>query len=238
MTRLKDAWQSWSISIYIRSCSIAIDESNSSKVLILDSPSPWRFQRVQASDFLHQEASQSIAGFRFHRRFLTQSENSKCSNDILVQIYTVEGTPINPPHVLSALNIPHNPGLRHLPRPTRPFHPNSLVRRSPQRRSRNRIAGVASVKVEHDAGVIHLVQARSGNTIRGGDGSATTDLNVQALRIELSAIGVLRAVKSNDLMADDVVTGLQVTRDGGRGGEVVLDEVVGYPGVAADVGPL
>jgi hypothetical protein len=96
-----------------------------------------------------------------------------------------------------------------------------LVRGSPKRGTRERIAGVASIQIEPNTSLIPLVQARTGNTRRRRNSAATANLEVQALRVELRAIIVARTVQSNDLVADDVVARFKVARYGGRGREVV-----------------
>lgn len=109
---------------------------------------------------------------------------------------------------------------------------------SPQSGAGVRVARVGGVQVEPDAGLVAPVQADALSAAGRGDGAAAADLEVEALRVVLRAVVALAAVQGDDLVADDVVAGLQVARDRGRRGEVVGDERVRHPRLPADDGAL
>jgi hypothetical protein len=91
-----------------------------------------------------------------------------------------------------------------------------------------------SVEVEQDTRVSGGVELGEVATVEGL-GTASSDLEVDALRVSLGTIGLAGRVEANDLVAENVVTGLEVLGDGELPGEAIPDEVVGGPvtGVAA-----
>jgi len=115
------------------------------------------------------------------------------------------------------------------------------------------VLNVADVGVEEDAGVSGSVEGGAGNT-GGGVVAAAVDAEVHALRcvsvsgprfftkmysqrgviylgIILSAIGAASAVESNDLVAEDVVSGLEVGGDLNEPAVAVLAKIIGSPGL-------
>lgn len=114
----------------------------------------------------------------------------------------------------------------------------SLVCRSPECRTRESVAGGVGVNVEDYARHAPGVEASSGDTTSGGNASASANLQVDALRVQLRAVVILAAVQGNDLMTEDVVTGSKLGRNLDVGDKVVLDERVGDPGVCGDDGVL
>jgi hypothetical protein len=73
-----------------------------------------------------------------------------------------------------------------------------------QRGSGDRVAGEGLVKVEKDTGVVGTVKGGGGRT--AGAGAATAgDLNVDALGVELGAVGVVGRVEGDDLVAENVL---------------------------------
>lgn len=84
------------------------------------------------------------------------------------------------------------------------------------------------VDVELDAGVGVLVEGRGRDT-RWLGAAATSDLNVDALGVVLGTIEVAGGVKTDDLVAEDVVSAGNGSRDGDDGGVVVGDQLVSGP---------
>ena len=113
-----------------------------------------------------------------------------------------------------------------------------LVSGGPQSRPGVGVAGVGAVEVELDTRVVAGVQRGASNTVGGSDGAAAGDADGQALRVVLGTVVAASAVQGDDLVAEDIVAGLEVAGEGGGGGEVVGDELVSHPGLAADDGAL
>jgi hypothetical protein len=119
----------------------------------------------------------------------------------------------------------------------------SLVCSRPKRWTRVRVRRRVRIDVKHDTRHISLIQTRPSNTTRRSNGAASTDFQVQALRVQLCAIVVLTAVKSDNFVADDVVAWSEFRWQDSGDFEVVLDEGVGDPGSwgddsgLADLGP-
>lgn len=110
----------------------------------------------------------------------------------------------------------------------------------------NVVRGELLVEVEQDTRVGGGVELGEVATVEGL-GTTSSDLEVDALRVSLSTIGLAGGVEANDLVAENVVTGLEVLGDGELPGEAITNEVVGGPvtGVASrletllgDLGPL
>lgn len=108
------------------------------------------------------------------------------------------------------------------------------------------VRGELLVEVEKDTGVGGSVELGEVATVEGL-GAASSDLEVDALRVSLGAVGLAGGVEANDLVAENVVTSLEVLGDGELPGEAITDEVVGGPvtGVTtrlqtllSDLGPL
>jgi hypothetical protein len=102
-----------------------------------------------------------------------------------------------------------------------------------------------SVEVELDTGVLSGVELGEVTTAES-PGAATSDLEVDALGVGLGTVVLASGVKTDDLVSEDVVTGLEVLGDGELPGVTVRDELIGSPaaGVAArdkallgDLGP-
>lgn len=100
-----------------------------------------------------------------------------------------------------------------------------------QSRSRNRVAGSTAVDVKENTLVVGSVQA-STSRAGGGGGTAASDLEVDALGVELGAVGLASAVEGNDLVTENVVAGGDVAGDGDIPLEAVADELVGSPAAA------
>ena len=77
--------------------------------------------------------------------------------------------------------------------------------------------------------MVWSVQFRAEGTLGQLLGSASSDLDVEALRVVLRAVLGARAVHGNDLVAEDVVAGCQARRDRGGPGVVVGNEVCRGP---------
>ena len=141
---------------------------------------------------------------------------------------------------VQTISEPPPPSLLHTP--TKAHHytiPLShLVGRSPKRRAGISVNSRVSIDVENNTGLIPLIKARARNSTSGRNGSASTNLEVEALGIQLRTIVVLAAVQGDDLVADDVVAGSKFGGKNGGGDEVVLDERVGDPGSGGDDGGL
>lgn len=108
------------------------------------------------------------------------------------------------------------------------FH-RALVSSGPKSRARECVGSGVGVDVEDDSRLVPPVQARAWDTTAWGDVPAATNLQVQALGIQLSTVVVLSTMKSDDLVTDDVVSGCESGRDDSRAGEVVADELVSDP---------
>lgn len=105
-----------------------------------------------------------------------------------------------------------------------------LVRTGPNRRSRIRICIKLGIQVENDTRLIPLIQASTSNTSSRSYTTTSTDLQVETLRVQLGTIIILGAVKSNNFVANDVVTSFKVLGNYSRGREVVGEHLVGDPG--------
>lgn len=108
--------------------------------------------------------------------------------------------------------------------------------------ARERVHDGRLVGVEEDTGTVSLVERSTDNTL-GEVGSGAGDLDVQALRVGLGAVGVAAAVQSDDLMAEDVLASLEVRWDSYRPCEVLANQLDGSPlavlvTVGLDLGPL
>jgi len=78
------------------------------------------------------------------------------------------------------------------------------------------------------SGRSYLVQASTSNTAAWLSSARALNLEVDALGVRLSAVGLASSVQSDDLVADNVVAGGDVG-EGEVPGEVVGDEVVSSP---------
>jgi hypothetical protein len=94
-----------------------------------------------------------------------------------------------------------------------------------QSRAGDGIAGRVAVDVELDALVVGLVQLSSKNTL-GLLSAGTFDLEVEALRVVLGTILLETTMESNDLVTEDIGTGLDVLRDLNEPAVVVGNELV------------
>lgn len=115
---------------------------------------------------------------------------------------------------------------------------NLLVRRRPNRRPRKRITRRIRINIKPNPRIIPLIQTRTRHSSRGRHTAAPSNLEVQALHIQLRAIVVLPAVQRNDLVADDVVAGRELCGQHGGRLEVVGDEGVGDPCAGGEDGGL
>lgn len=89
-------------------------------------------------------------------------------------------------------------------------------------------AGLVIVDVVVNTGLARGVQRRSDDT--AGHGRAgTSDLEVDALGVELGATDVVGTVKGNDLVTQDVVAGGNAGRDGHSPVEVIIDQGIRRP---------
>lgn len=113
-------------------------------------------------------------------------------------------------------------------------------------RSGDLVRAEACVEVEENAGVSGRVELGEVATTAESLGAATSDLEVDALGVSLGTVVVVSRVKSDDLVSENVVAGLEVSGHGELPGETVADELVGCPvaGVATrdvallgDLGP-
>lgn len=101
-------------------------------------------------------------------------------------------------------------------------------------RARNGVGGVLLIVVDvvQDAGVVALVELSGDGALRGL-GAAAADLQVDALGVELGAALLEALVEGDDLVAEDVVSGLDVGGDLDAHAEVVLEELVVRPEAGA-----
>lgn len=90
------------------------------------------------------------------------------------------------------------------------------------------VAVKGGVDVEEDTGVGLGVQGSTQSTV-GQLSAVTSDLEVDTHGVVLSTIRVLGGVEGNDLVAENVVAGLQGRGDGDVPSEVVGDQVVRGP---------
>lgn len=88
------------------------------------------------------------------------------------------------------------------------------------------VAGGVVVEVELDTGIVRLVEAGTGNT-SGDIGTAGLNLEVEALGVVLGTVLLASGVESNDLVTEDVVTGLERGGDGDLPAVTSGNEVVG-----------
>jgi hypothetical protein len=88
------------------------------------------------------------------------------------------------------------------------------------------VAGRVVVEVEDDTLLISSVEAGTSNTLRLS-GSVRLNLKVEALRVVLGTVLLASGVEGDDLVTEDVVTGLDGGRDGNLPGVASSDEIVG-----------
>lgn len=93
------------------------------------------------------------------------------------------------------------------------------------------VLNVADVGVEEDARVSGSVEGGTGNT-SGGAAAAAVDAEIHALGVILGAVGIGSTVESNDLVAEDVVSGLEVGGDLNEPAVAVLAKVIRSPGLS------
>jgi hypothetical protein len=94
--------------------------------------------------------------------------------------------------------------------------------------TRHLVVGVVAVNVDLDTGVGGGVELVSGDTL-GVLSAGTGDLQVDALGVVLGAVLLVGGVKSDDLVAENVVTRSDGAGDRDGPGQVVLDELGGSP---------
>jgi hypothetical protein len=125
------------------------------------------------------------------------------------------------------------------------YHLKSLLDRS-NGRAGDGVGVERLVEVEENTGVGGSVEGGEVTATAEGLGAAASDLEVNALGVGLSTVGLIGRVKADDLVSENVVAGLEVSGNSELPGEAVTDEVVGSPvtGVAAgletllsDLGP-
>lgn len=76
--------------------------------------------------------------------------------------------------------------------------------RGPQSGAGDGVGGEVLVEVEENTGVLSGVERCSGDTA-GGGGAGASDHEVDALGVELSAVGLSTGVEGDDLVAENVV---------------------------------
>jgi hypothetical protein len=111
-----------------------------------------------------------------------------------------------------------------------------------KRRTRDGVLDVLSIDVEDDTLLIGLVDGSTSNTF-GLGGAVTSDLDVQALGVCLSAVGRARTVQRNDLVTEDVFASGERRGNSDRECVVVLDHLDRSPlaireAIGLDLGPL
>jgi hypothetical protein len=109
------------------------------------------------------------------------------------------------------------------------------LRQLDQCRSWDGVTRELSEDIEQDTRIIRLIKARRRHTPTQFRRSTTANLDINALRVRLSAIRLARSVQREDLMANHVVARCEVG-DRQVPGEIVLDEVVGDPGAGVVAG--
>jgi hypothetical protein len=85
------------------------------------------------------------------------------------------------------------------------------------------------VEVEENARVLSGVELGEVATAAESGRTATSDLKVDALGVGLRAVVLASRVKANDLVSENVVTGLEVSGHGELPGETVTNELIGCP---------
>ena len=85
------------------------------------------------------------------------------------------------------------------------------------------------IQVEQDAGVSGSIE-RGGRLTRGPGGATAGDLDVDALGVRLSVVGLASAVECDDLVAEDIVARSHARGDGDGPRVAVGHELVGRPG--------
>lgn len=108
---------------------------------------------------------------------------------------------------------------------------NSRGKTRNQGRTGNLVGKRASVEVEQNTRVVGLVKLSSLDT-RRRERTTTGDLQVEALGIVLSTIGLSCTVKGDDFVTENIVAGFQLGRDLKSPGEAVCDENIGSPSTA------
>lgn len=95
----------------------------------------------------------------------------------------------------------------------------------PESRAWNIVGGQALVDVDKDTGIVLTVELLTKGT-GWGRGSATSDLQVNALRVVLGTIGGTGGVKGNDLVASNIVASGKGCRDIDHPAVVVGNQLV------------
>lgn len=98
-----------------------------------------------------------------------------------------------------------------------------------QARTRDGVGGEVGVKVEKNSSLVLGVEGGTEGTI-GLVSAGASDLQIEALGVVLSTVLVSGAVKSNDLVTENVVTSRERRGDGDVPGEVVFNQLIGSPG--------
>jgi len=96
-------------------------------------------------------------------------------------------------------------------------------------RSGSRVAVERPEDIELNTSVVRLVEASSGNTTAQLRSSRALNLEVDALRVRLGAIGLTSSVQRDDLVANNVVTRRKVGNSK-IPGKVVFNEIISSPG--------
>jgi hypothetical protein len=100
--------------------------------------------------------------------------------------------------------------------------------RTVKSRSRDLVGSGTLVRVEENTRLRVSVELSGQGTLRV-IGSRTSDVNVEALRVVLSTVLGTSAVKSDDLVTEDVATSSKCLGDSGSPGVVVLDKIGSSP---------
>jgi hypothetical protein len=108
----------------------------------------------------------------------------------------------------------------------------------PERRAGDLVAGDGGVRVEQDTRVGGLVQVHAEGAPRWNPGARAGDLDVDAERVRLRAVGRPCAMESDGLVAEDVGSRLERLGHGDGPGVVLVDHLLRGPdlGVVVDAG--
>lgn len=105
-----------------------------------------------------------------------------------------------------------------------------------QRRSRNGVVVILLIDIDQDARVRGRIELLARRRARRLGGPAARDLQIDALRIVLGAVGAAGGMQGDELVADDVAPRGEGRGDGEGPGVVIGDELLGRPAAGAPRG--
>lgn len=96
-------------------------------------------------------------------------------------------------------------------------------------RAGNGVAGHFFVDIDEDTGIFGRVQFHTRGARSKLIGPSARDLEIDALRVVLSAVFVVGRMQGDDLMTEDIVSRGDILGDGDGPAHVGGDEIVGCP---------